>query len=178
MKIKYLKWMIPVMMVFLLASCVGIRVTTDYDHNADFAKYKTFNFSQEVNKIKLSDINRRRLKDDISAQMEARGYKMSDTPDLLVNVFLKGTTNYTANAYTSGFGGPWGYYRWGLGASSNTWVDVDRYTEGTMFIDVIDVQKKELIWEGIAQGMINPRTNTTAKGLNDIVTRVFKEFPR
>ena len=177
MKIKHLKWILPLMLVFLLASCVGVRVTTDYDHSVDFAKYKTYNFSQEINKIKISDINRRRLKNDIGAQLEARGYQMSETPDILVNVFVKGTTKYTANAYTSGFGGPWGFYRWGLG-SSNTWVNVDRYTEGTMFIDLIDVQKKELIWEGIAQGMINPRTNTTAQDLNDIVTRVFKEFPR
>jgi hypothetical protein len=46
-----------------------------------------------------------------------------------------------------------------------------------MFIDLIDVQKKEMIWEGVAEGMVNPRTNTREKNLNDVVTRIFKDFP-
>ena len=177
MKNKYLNLIIPVLMMFMIAGCTGIRVTTDYDHKADFGKYKTFNFSKEVDKVQLSELNRRRLKDDIQAQLVAKGYQMSTIPDLLVNVFVKGTTKYTANAFTTGFGGPFGYWRgWGMG-SSNTWVDVDKYTEGTMFIDLIDVQKKEMLWEGIAEGMINPRTHTTEEHLNDVVMRIFKDFP-
>jgi hypothetical protein len=178
MKMKYFKLMVPVVLVLLMAACTGIKVTTDYDKKADFGKYKTFNFSREVDKVKLSDLNRRRLKDDIRVQMEAKGYQLSTSPDLLVNVFVKGITKFTANAYTNGYGGPWGwgYYGWGMG-SSNTWVDVDRYTEGTMFIDLIDVQKKEMVWEGIAEGMINPRTHTTEQHLNDVVARIFKDFP-
>lgn len=177
MRIRNLKLMVPVVMMFLIAACTGIRVTTDYDRKADFGKYKTFNFAKEVDKVKLSELNRRRLKDDIRTQMEARGYQISTTPDLLVNVFLKGTTNYSANAYTTGFGGGFGYWRgWGMG-SSNTWVDVNKYTEGTMFVDVIDVQKKEMLWEGIAEGIYNPRTNIKEEQLNNVVTRLFKEYP-
>jgi hypothetical protein len=47
-----------------------------------------------------------------------------------------------------------------------------------MFIDVIDVQQKRMIWEGIAEGMINPRTQTTEKDLNKVVNKVFENFPR
>ena len=177
MKNKYLNLIIPVIMMIVIVSCTGIRITTDYDSKAAFGKYKTFNFSKEVDKVKLNDLNRRRLKDDIKAQMNARGYQLANTPDLLVNVFVKGTTKITANAYTNGFGGGWGYYRgWGIG-SSYTYVDVNRYTEGTMFIDLIDVEKKEMIWEGIAEGMVNPRTSTREANLNDVVTRIFKDFP-
>lgn len=177
MRIKYLNLIIPVILMIVVAGCTGIRVTTDYDRKADFGKYKSFNFSKEVDKVKLNDLNRRRLKDDITTQMAARGYQVSTTPDLLVNVFVKGTTKITATAYTNGFGGPWGYYRgWGMG-SSNTYVDVNRYIEGTMFIDLIDVQEKKMIWEGVAEGLINPRTETREQNLNDVVTRIFKDFP-
>jgi len=177
MKINYLKLFVPVVLMLLLEGCTGIKVTTDYDHKADFGKYKTFNFSKEVDRVNLSDLNRRRLKDDIRVQMEALGCQISTTPDLLVNVFVKGVPKYTANAYTNGFGGPWGYhYGWGWG-SSDTYVDVNRYTEGTLFIDLIDVQKKEMVWEGIAEGMVNPRTHTTEQHLNDVVKRIFKNFP-
>jgi len=177
MRIKYLNLIVPVVMMFIIAGCSSIRVTTDYDRKADFGKYKTFNFSKEVDQVKLNDLNRRRLKDDIKAQMVLRGYQMAASPDLLVNVYVKGTTKYTATGYTTGFGGGFGYYRgWG-GGFSNTYVDVNKYTEGTMFIDLIEVLEKKMVWEGIAQGLINPRENTREEGLNKVVTKVFKEFP-
>ena len=175
MKIKYL--IVAAIMMIMLAGCSGIRVTTDYDHKADFGKYKTFNFSKEVDKVKLNDLNRRRLKDDITAQMAARGYQIAASPDLLVNVFIKGTTKITANAFTNGFGGGFGYWRGGFGGYSSTYVDVNKYTEGTMFIDLIDVPEKKMVWEGIAEGMVNPRENTREKNLNKVVTKIFKEFP-
>lgn len=177
MKIKFLNLIVPVVMILMIAGCTGIRVTADYDRKADFGKYKTFNFSKEVDKVKLNDLNRRRLKDDIKAQMEARGYQLATTPDLLVNVYVKGTTKVTANAYTTGFGGGFGYWRgWG-GGFSNTYVDVNKYTEGTLFIDLIDVPEKKMVWEGIAEGLVNPRENTREENLNKVVTRIFKEFP-
>jgi hypothetical protein len=177
MKIKYLNLIVPVFMMMMMAGCSGIRVTTDYDTKADFGKYKTFNFSKEFDRVKLNDLNRRRLKDDIKAQMQARGYQMAASPDLLVNVFVKGTTKITANAYSTGFGGGFGYWRGGFGGGSNTYVDVNKYTEGTLFIDLIDVPEKKMVWEGIAEGLVNPRENTREEGLNKVVTKVFKEFP-
>lgn len=177
MKIKYLNLIFPVIMMFMIAGCSGIRVTADYDRKADFGKYRTFNFSKEVDKVKLNDLNRRRLKDDITAQMRARGYRLAAAPDLLVDVFVKGTAKYTANAYTTGFGGGFGYWRGGWGGSSSTFVDVNKYTEGTLFIDLIDVPEKKMVWEGVAEGLINPRTETRERNLNRVVTKIFDEFP-
>ena len=177
MKIKYLNLILPVIVMLVLAGCSGIRVSSDYDRKADFGKYRTFNFSKEVDKVKLNDLNRRRLKDDITTQMRARGYRLGAAPDLLVDVFVKGTTKITANAYTTGFGGGFGYWRGGWGGSSSTFVDVNKYTEGTLFIDLIDVREKKMIWEGVAEGLINPRTETRERNLNRVVTKIFDEFP-
>jgi hypothetical protein len=175
MKNNVLKILAPLIIMLTLSSCSGIKVTTDYDRKVDFKKYKTFDFSKDVVNVRLSDLNIRRLKDDITAQMADKGYKNSTKPDLLVNVHITGSPKYSANAYSNGWGGPWGYhYGWG---SSNTYVDVDRYTEGTMFIDLIDVKKKEVVWEGIAQGLVNPRTEMKESQLKDVVKRIFKGFP-
>ena len=178
MKTKLLSLIVPVILMLLIAGCSGIKVTTDYDRKVDFKKFKTFNFSKEFENVRLNDLNRRRLKEDISAQMNAKGYKIAATPDLLVNAFVKGTPQYTANAHTNGMG--WGGYGYGYGGwgSSSTYVDVNSYTEGTLFIDLIDVKKKEMVWEGIAEGLVNPRENTREEGLNKVVTRIFKDFTR
>jgi hypothetical protein len=165
---------LPVMLVIVMAGCSGIRVSTDYDHKADFSKYKTFNFSKEVDKVSLNDLNRRRLKDAISAEMNSKGFKISESPDVLVNAFVKGKTKYSATANTNYFGGM--YYR-GMG-SSNTYVDVNKSVEGTLFIDLIDVQEKKMIWEGVAEGLVNPRTETREETINTVVQQVFRNYPR
>jgi len=174
---KSLKLMIPVILVLIITACSTLRISSDYDRKANFGQYSTFNFTKEVDRINLSGLNRDRLKDDIAAQMESRGYKLAATPDLLVNVLIKGKTKTTATATTFGSPWGWGYYRgWGWGPTS-TYVDINKYVEGTMFIDVIDVQQKRMIWEGIAEGMINPRTQTTEKDLNKVVGKIFENYP-
>ena len=176
MKTKLLTIIFPVVLMIMMAGCTSIRVSTDYDRKADFPKYKTFNFSKEVDKVSLNDLNRRRLKDAITKEMEAKGFQVSESPDLLVNAFIKGKTHYTATATSNGFGGPFMYYRgWG---STSTFVDVNKSIEGTLFIDLIDVLEKKMIWEGVAEGLVNPRTETREENLNNVVQMIFKTFPK
>jgi len=174
MKINLLKMFLPVMLVIVMAGCASIKVSSDFDRKADFTKYKTFNFSKEVDRISLNDLNRRRLKDAIAKEMEAKGFQISESPDVLVNAFVKGKTKYSATANTNYYGGM--YYR-GFGMS-NTYVDVNKSIEGTLFIDVIDVQQKTMVWEGIAEGLVNPRTETREDQINNVVGMIFKNFPR
>jgi len=174
MKTNFFKVFLPVVLVIIMAGCSGIKVTTDYDRKADFSKYKTFNFSKEIDRVTLNDLNRRRLKDAISKEMEAKGYQLSSSPDLLVNAFVKGKTKYSATANTNYWGGM--YYR-GMG-SSHTYVDVNKSIEGTLFIDLIDVREKKMIWEGVAEGLVNPRTETREAMINSVVEQIFRNYPR
>jgi len=176
MKTNFLRFFLPVLLVVIVAGCASVKVSSDYDSKADFSKFKTFNFSKEVDKVTLNDLNRRRLKDAITKEMEAKGYQVSTTPDVLVNAFVKGRTKYTATASTNYMGGPFMYYRgWG---TSNTYVDVNKSVEGTLFIDLIDVQEKKMIWEGVAEGLVNPRTETREDKINSVVAMIFKNYPR
>lgn len=174
MKINFFKVILPVILVIVMAGCTGIKVSTDYDRKVDFSKYKTFNFSKEVDRVTLNDLNRRRLKDAITREMEAKGFQIAATPDVLVNTFIKGQAKYSAVANTNSYGGM--YYRgWG---SSSTYVDVNKSIEGTLFIDVIDVQEKKMVWEGVAEGLVNPRTESREEKINSVVAEIFKNFPR
>jgi hypothetical protein len=174
MKTNFFKVILPVILLIVMAGCSGIKVSTDYDRKVDFSKYRTFNFSKEVDKVSLNDLNLRRLKDAISKEMNSRGFQISQSPDVLVNAFVKGKTKYSAMANTNYFGG-W-YYR-GMG-SSNTYVDVNKSIEGTLFIDLIDVREKKMIWEGVAEGLVNPRTQTREETINSVVHSIFRNYPR
>jgi len=80
MKINLFKVIVPVILMMIIAGCTGIRVSSDFDRKADFSKYKTFNFSKEVDKVTLNDLNRRRLKDAITKEMEAKGFTLILVP--------------------------------------------------------------------------------------------------
>jgi hypothetical protein len=67
----------------------------------------------------------------------------SDNPDLLVNIFTKERERIDVNQYNAGWGYGWGTdgtLTYGGGRSY-----VSSTTEGTLYIDLIDAKKKELV---------------------------------
>jgi len=67
-------------------------------------------------------------------------------------------TNITSYGY--GYGPYWGRY----GGTAN--IDVSQYDEGTLIIDVIDMNKKELVWRGTGTGVIDPNATVEERTAN------------
>ena len=171
---KTLKFL-PLMLLFLVASCSTVRVTTDYDTNADFSKYKTFAFYKKgIDKVELSDLDKRRILKAIENEMLAKGFTISENPDLLVNIFTKSRQKvdiYNNNYFYGGWH-PW-YY------GPNFGTHISKYTEGTLFIDLIDAQKKELAWQGIGSGALNTTGDVAKKEerIRDFVSQIMAKYP-
>lgn len=171
---KTLKFL-PLMLLFLAASCSTVRVTTDYDTNADFSKYKTFAFYKKgIDKVDLSDLDKRRILKAIENEMLAKGFTISENPDLLVNIFTKSRQKvdiYNNNYFYGGWH-PW-YY------GPNFGTHISKYTEGTLFIDLIDAQKKELAWQGIGSGALNTTGDVAKKEerIRDFVEQIMAKYP-
>jgi hypothetical protein len=53
--------------------------------------------------------------------------------------------------------------------------DTYEYEVGTLIIDFVDAKKKELIWRGIATGVVNP--NITAEDIDRIVAKIMENYP-
>jgi hypothetical protein len=171
---KTLKFL-PLMLLFLAASCSTVRVTTDYDTNADFSKYKTFAFYKKgIDKVDLSDLDKRRILKAIENEMLAKGFTISENPDLLVNIFTKSRQKvdiYNNNYFYGGWH-PW-YY------GPNFGTHISKYTEGTLFIDLIDAEKKELAWQGIGSGALNTTGDVAKKEerIKEFVAEIMAKYP-
>lgn len=80
-------------MTALLAACAtGPDVKSDYDHQANFAQYRTFGYMTPLgtDKAGYSTLLTERLKNATRGQMEMRGYTYSAAnPDLLLNFSAK-----------------------------------------------------------------------------------------
>lgn len=162
--------------LFMVASCSSIKVSTDYDREAGFPAYKTYTFTAEAMQLPVDDINRGRIIKAVENELTAKGFTKADQPDVLIDIHLKAQQMQTAYASTD-YGA--GYrYRWGGGFSTTT-INVENYTEGTLFVDMIDASRKQLIWQGRAVGTINPDASPQKReqNINYAVKQIFMKYP-
>ncbi|WP_405608495.1 DUF4136 domain-containing protein [Polaribacter sp. Asnod1-A03] len=164
--------------VLLLVSCGSINVSTDYDTSVDFNKYKTFGFYKpEIDKAKISDLDKKRILRAVETELKAKGLTLSNNPDLLVSIFTKARNQVNVNQNNFGYGFGWGWNPYWGGRMNNN-VNVTQHTEGTLFIDFIDKEKKELIWQGVGTGALrNESRKKKEERVNLFVKEIVSKFP-
>ncbi len=175
---KTIKLLSLVLFTAVIASCSSVRVASDYDDNANFSAYKTYGFFKEgMDKADISDLDKKRIMRAIEEEFSRKGYTKSDRPDLLVNIFTKSRKEVDVNQFNSGWG--WGYgwgWGWGPGWGGN-YTSVSTTTEGTLYIDLIDAGKKELVWQGVGTGVLTTDRNQKQQRINEFVTKILAQFP-
>ena len=168
--------LLPVAFLFLLASCGSVRVSTDYDSTIDFTKYKTFAFYKKgIDKVEISDLDKRRILKAVESELLALGFTKSEQPDVLVNIFTK--SREKIDIYNNNNNMFFGWHPWYYGPNFGT--QISQYTEGTLFIDLIDANKKELAWQGIGSGALSSARNMTKKEerIKEFVAEIMAKYP-
>ena len=168
--------------VIVAASCSSIKVSSDYDKTVQFASYKTYAYTAEAKSIQLDDLNKNRLFSAIETELAAKGFTKSESDaDVWIDVQLKGEQKQTATATSSGGYGGYGYgYRYGYGGGfSTTTINYDTYVDGTLFINMIDTKKQQLVWQGRGTKTINPDANQKQReeNINYAVKQIFTQYP-
>ena len=165
-------------LLFTMVSCGSmVSVNADYDKNVDFSNYKTFAYYKTgIDKVEISDLDKRRILYAIDQQMLAKGFTKSENPDLLINIFTKSREQVSVNQFNAGWGYGWG---WGwnpfmMGGQQTT---VISSTEGTLYIDFIDAKKKEMIWQGEGTGVLTKNTHKKEERINEFVAKIVAQYP-
>jgi hypothetical protein len=152
-----------------LQSCSSVRVTTDYDSTTNFNEFKTFAFYKPgIDKAEISDLDKRRIMRFISEELEAKGMRKSETPDVLVSLFTKAQEKVKIyEPYWAPYYSP--YHR----------TQISKYTEGTLFIDIIDSEGKKLIWQGVGSGFLTKSHKVEKREANiqKFVQEILEEYP-
>ncbi len=169
--------------VLVFASCSSVKISSDYDSSAAFTSYKTYRFTDEAKTIPgINDINRNRLLTAVETELSAKGFtKSEDNPDVLIDIQLKAEQKQTATATNSGY--PYGYgrgyrYGWGGGFSTTT-INYETYVDGTLFIDMIDAKKNQLVWQGRGTKTVDPDATQKKReeNINYAVKQIFTKYP-
>ncbi len=169
---------LSILAIFLLPlACNSTKIGFDYDRNADFNKYKTYRLTDDSNDLAVGQLDRNRILKAVESEMRTKGFTRSDTPDALLDVRMKTQQKHTAHATTTTTGGFYGY-RYGTGFGTTT-VNYDDYTEGTLFITLIDAKSNQVLWQGTGSRTLSETSNVDKKEANITysVNQIMANYP-
>lgn len=157
----------------LLGSALAQHIQTDFDHQANFAQYKTYSWEAIKGSNSLWDA---RIKEAVNAQLAAKGWTQVDSGgDVCIVAIKTSQTQRTLQTFYDGLGGGWGWRGFGgFGESTTTEQD---YKEGTLVVDLYDAKTKKLIWRGSAEDTVSSKAEKNEKNLDKGVSKMFKDFP-
>jgi hypothetical protein len=151
------------------------QVKTDYDRSADFNQYKTYSWEkvQTQNQLWVG-----RIKDAVNADLAAKGWTQVASGGQVAIVAMETTQNQqTLNTLYDGFGGGWGWRRFGGGGFGDATTTTENYKIGTLVVDLFDANSKNLIWRGSASDTLSNKSDKNIKNLDKGVQKMFDHFP-
>lgn len=180
----------------VMIGCSSVSVYYDFDPEADFSRIQSYKWLPISKKAKGDKLTIKNIKFAVNKQLKAKGLqKTSDSPDMLIALHLTKEkhvdTQEYGYSYGTGYyhGGPYGRgpygepYREGpYGEPYGTdmyhyqrGIDRYEYEIGTLILDFVDAQSKELIWRGTATGVIDPYA--TSEDVYETVAKILENFP-
>lgn len=170
---------IGLVMLVWVAGCSSVEVVrTQVAEGFRLSGYETFDFFQlEASGDTAANFaeNVGLLKEAITRELESRGMeRVSASPDLLVNIGIvveekvqtRETTIREAPIY--------------IGQRRYHWeteeVEVGRYREGTVTLDLVDRRENKLVWEGVVEGVIPKKEEQLRGRIDEGVEALFEEL--
>lgn len=162
-----------------LTGCSGIDVTTTQDPKTDFSPFRTWAWWETVNNDApdpdISELGRRRIKNCISSELEAKGYAWgpADKADMLVKwvAAAGGSVELAPVGFRFGVDDP---------ATSGETRGPSNIAEGTLVIDVLsNTPPRRIIWRGVAEATVNRSLpdEERQKRIQKSVTKLLASFP-
>lgn len=183
-----------VAMATLLVATPGLagpKASANADSSVDLRQFQTFAWANPIGTDQngYQTILSQSLKASTKRELEARGLRYDETnPQLLVNFNARmddkmKVSSVPTPTMTMGVGYGRGYYgyRGGMYGTYPMYQDqttVSQYKEGTLNIDIVDVSRKQLVWEAVVTDTITQKKrDNMQKTVDDYMKAAFKKFP-
>ena len=156
-----------------ITSCSPFQVKSDYAETANFNNFKTYKL--RIDDLKLNDLDKDRVLNEVSKQLQSKGLSVSDNPDLIINI--KANHKQVTDIQSSRPYGMWGWggpYGWG-GGFGRTWTN--NYNSGTLILDMIDANTQKLVWQGAGSGISVDSPKSKQKQIPQVVAEIMANYP-
>jgi len=156
--------------------CLFAKVTTDYDHKANFGNYHTYSWiGVNVQEPLWKD----RIESAVDSQLIAKGWqKVTSAGDAAISAVGATHNEQTLNTFYDGpgFGGWFHRGWWGVGPTMAT-TTVENTPIGTLHVDIFDGKTKNVIWHASMSDSLSSRPEKNDEKLRKAVEEAFKSFP-
>jgi hypothetical protein len=174
MKLQRVVFVLIGVMFLFAAKSSAQQVKTDYDRSANFVQYKTYSWEQVKTKDAL-DVDR--VKSAVNAALAAKGWSQVDSGGDVSIIAVETTQEQQSlNTFYDGFGGGWGWRRFGGGGFGEATTTTDTYKVGTLVVDLFETKTKQLLWRGTSSDTLSNNSDKNIKNLDKGMDEMFEHF--
>ena len=186
-------WFLALVVTIFLGGCSTLEVQVDYEPEYDFSSLSSFAVVY-TKKNDERDFTRSRISNILNRYMQNKGYTSVDKSDadfyitLHLNIQKKSEveTNYESMGIRPSI---YPYFQIGehMGVHSMIGIEPDvrvttntyEYEEGMLILEVYDVKKSAVFWQGIAKDELSTEYTQEKKSayLNSINEKLLGDFP-
>jgi hypothetical protein len=161
----------------LVAGCAGgPKLDFDYDHDADFARYRTYGWAAGGPGVRVNPVVHKIIVTGVDEQLAKKGLaRVDSTPDAFVTYHGGSAEETVVDTDFYGYGYGPGWYAGGAPAPSSA--PVTKYSRGTLIVDLWDARTKRLIWRGIATDIRSDDPAVNAEKARVAVDELFARYP-
>lgn len=170
---------------FILSACSSSpKIHSISEDGVDFKQYKTYAFLESLGPKgeQYSTLTAKYLRESIAREMKNHGFTaQAENSDILVGFNIHKQSKIDTYEVSSPPVQYYGYrsmYGYASGPSFGSDTRIVQYTEGTLNIDLVDRERKQLVWEGVAVGRLKQKPpENLEEVVSDIVRSIFAEYP-
>ncbi len=168
--------------VAFLSSCSSTKIVTDSVSNVDFSNYQTVKIEHQPNQgaQQINAINASRVENAIKNEANKRGLAEVEDADLILvwGVGIDIQTNYSTQSTYHSYGG-YGLRRYRGIDHGSGYSTTQEYTTrtGVLQVALIDSKTEQVVWLGTATDAIKGNNKKADEKINQIIEKVFNEFP-
>ena len=175
MKLQKAVFVLMGLVLFLANSSFAQQVKTDYDRATNFSQYKTYCW-QNVKTKNALDVDR--IKNAVNVALAAKGWTQVESGgDISIIAIEMTQEQQTLNTFYDGFGGGWGWRRFGGGGFGEATTTTDTYKVGTLVVDLFDTKTKQLVWRASSSDTLSNNSDKNIKNLDKGAQKMFQHFP-
>jgi len=170
--------------MLLIVGCgSSIRTFVDYNESVNFETYETFSWISDNPLVAVPGAAspytflESQIQESIRSSLTQLGYQFQPIgaeTDFTVSFSVGARQEFFVDLYPEIYRNNW---RWGRQYIGNT-AEVNSITEGTLSIDIFDVNLRSPVWHGRAQKTLSTADqNLQSSIISDAVEEILNEFP-
>jgi len=170
---------LSVLLLGSLAACSPLKVNYDYDVQADYSRYHTYDWTADSPSDKGDDFTDHRIRAAVEKELTAKGFRRADSaPDLLVNAYPIFRDSQVSRV---GVGVGIGLrilpgVSVGLGTGTSK---ARTQSIGRIFMEFRDTRNSRLIWKAEAEDALEggDTPEEAEEAIHQAVSQMLERFP-